>query len=204
MCVEGGWATAFASRRCNTLHGSGTKTSSDHQSKFVIDKRQTFSGLCGLLSRKGKRVALKKFSFENVFSPTMSYFEFHFFLICTMLLCCPFVLFAVSVLFPFVRSVCFLFPFFLSRSVSPFICVFCPCSLACSYVWYVQKRYFSRYSNWFHMRFWLNMIELFIEHDKTLSRRNSVQLVSLVVTVSVWGWSSSAPSAAIHAATWAS
>ena len=142
--------------------GQVPKTSSDHQSKFVIDKRRTFSGLCGLLSRKGKRVALKKFSFENGFSPTMSYFEFHFFLICTMLLCCPFVLFAVSVLFPFVRSVCFLFPFFLSRSVSPFICVFCPCSLACSYVWYVQKRYFSRYSNWFHMRFWLNMIELFI------------------------------------------
>ena len=53
----------------------------------------------------------------------MSYFEFHF-LICTMLLCCPFVLFAVSVLFPFVRSICFFSIFFLSRSVSPFICVF--------------------------------------------------------------------------------
>lgn len=41
-----------------------------------------------------------------------------------------------------IRSVgLFFFHFFLSRSVSPFICVFCPCSLACSYVWYVQKRY---------------------------------------------------------------
>ncbi len=58
VCVEGGWATAFASRRCDTLHGSSTKTSSGHQSKLVIGKRRAFGGLCGLLSRKGKRVAL--------------------------------------------------------------------------------------------------------------------------------------------------
>ena len=124
VCVEGGWATAFASRRCNTLHGSGTKTSSDHQSKFVIDKRRTFSGLCGLLSRTGKRVALKKFSFENGFSLTMSYFEFHlfWFVLCYYVVrsfCLRFLFFFHS----FGRFVFFLH-FFLSRSVSPFICLF--------------------------------------------------------------------------------
>ena len=101
-----------------------------------------------------------------------------------MLLCCPFVLFLVSVLFPFVRSVCFFFHVFLSRSVSSFICVFCPCSLACSYVWYVQKRYFSRYSNWFHMRTGLNMIEVSYNMIKPLAEEIP-HSSKLVVTVLV-------------------